>query len=221
VGAAAVMLIMPYFLRPDPEGVYAHCAAVARAIGIPVMIQDQPQTSGVTLPIPLLVRMARELPGVRLAKIEVPSPVAKIAALVAAAGDDLIVLGGLAGMHLLEEVEAGSAGTMPGALMPQVYRAVWDAAQSGDRARARRIYDRYFPLIRLTSQPGFGPSLVKSLLQWTGIIETATVRGPTPIADQITLDAFRRAVEELEILEIVTNRAPVRDGGTAPGQNRY
>jgi 4-hydroxy-tetrahydrodipicolinate synthase len=208
-GAAAVMLIMPFFVRPDAAGAYAYCAAVARAVRVPIMVQDQPHTTGVTLPVPLLVRMARELAGVRLAKIETPAPVAKIAELVQAAGDALTVLGGTAGVHLLEEVRAGSQGTMPAALMPQVYRAIWDAARAGEWARAGRLFSRYFPLIRLTNQPGLGPSLVKSLLHWAGIIDTTHVRGPAPTADAITLAALRETAEALNVLEIMAGRAPV------------
>jgi 2-keto-3-deoxy-L-arabinonate dehydratase len=65
------------------------------------MVQEQPQTTGVTLPVPLLVRMARELVGVRFAKIETPAPVGKIAELVAGSEGALTVLGGMAGVHLL------------------------------------------------------------------------------------------------------------------------
>ena len=210
-GAAAVMLIMPFFIRPDAAGVYAYCAAVAKAISVPIMVQDQPQTTGVALPVSLLVRMARELVGVRLAKIETPAPVGKIAELVAASEGALIVLGGMAGVHLLEEVRAGSAGTMPAALMPHVYRAVWDAARAGQRERAHRLFTRYFPLIRLTNQPGLGPSLVKALLHWAGIIDTPYVRGPAPTPDATTLRALRETAEALSLFEIMAGRAAVAD----------
>jgi dihydrodipicolinate synthase/N-acetylneuraminate lyase len=205
-GAAAVMLIMPFFLRPDAAGAYAYGAAVAPAITVPVMVQDQPQTTGVTLPVTLLVRMARELEGVRLAKIETPAPVGKIAELVSASEGPLTVLGGLAGVHLLEELRAGSVGTMPAALMPHVYRAIWDAARGGQWQR-QRLFARYLLLIWLTNQPGLGPLPVKALLHWGGIIDTSYVRDPAPSSDEVTLVALREAAEALDLFEIRAGRA--------------
>jgi dihydrodipicolinate synthase/N-acetylneuraminate lyase len=100
---------------------------------------------------------------------------------------------------------------MPAALMPQVYRAVWDAARAGQRERAQRLVTRYFPLIRLTNQPGLGPSLAKALLHWAGVIDTPHVRGPAPTPDGTTLYALREAAETLNLFEIMAGRAAVVD----------
>jgi 4-hydroxy-tetrahydrodipicolinate synthase len=209
-GADAVMVIMPFFVKPDAAGVRAYCAAVAAAAGIPVMIQDQPHTTGVTLPVPLLVQIAQETPLARLFKIETPAPLAKLAELVRVGKEerlDLVVLGGLAGAHLPEEVAVGSQGTMPAALMPEVYGAVWRAYQAGEAAHARRLFDRYLPLIRLTNQPGLGPRMVKLLLQRAGIIRTAYVRGPAPALDAPTERALLETADALDLWNIMAKRA--------------
>ncbi len=211
-GADGVMLIMPFFVRPDGAGAFEYCRRVAGALRIPVMVQDQPHTTGVQLPVPLLARMHREIPGVTLAKIETPGPAPKIAAVVQAAGPGLVVLGGSAGAFLLEEVAAGSRGTMPAALMPEVYGAIWRACRAGELGRARRLFNRYLPLIRVTNQPGLGPRLVKEILHRAGIIETTYTRGPVPELDDITRGALLDTVEELGILEIMAGRRPVAEG---------
>ncbi|MDA0341054.1 MAG: dihydrodipicolinate synthase family protein, partial [Proteobacteria bacterium] len=87
-GAAMVMMMPPYhgaLLKASDAGVYEHFAALAGAIDIPIMIQDAP-LSGVTLSIPLLAQIARELDLVRYFKIETPGTAAKLRALIAAAG---------------------------------------------------------------------------------------------------------------------------------------
>ena len=53
---------------------------------MPIMVQDAP-LSGVTLSVPFLVRLAREVPLVRYFKIEVPGAAAKLRALIEAGGD--------------------------------------------------------------------------------------------------------------------------------------
>ena len=141
--------------------------------------------------------------------METQASVGKIQALVNAAGSSMTVLGGNAGSLLLEEMAAGSRGTMPATVMPHVYRTVWDRAASGDAVSAQELFDRYFPIIRLTNVPGIGPGLVKSLLSWAGIIDHAGVRGPSPEPDPTMLRALRGAAERLRILDIMRGRAHV------------
>ena len=88
-GASMLMLMPPYHgtgLRADDEGVVEHFARVAEAAGLPIMVQDAP-LSGVQLPVPLLVRLAREVPLVRYFKIEVAGAAAKLRSLIEAGGD--------------------------------------------------------------------------------------------------------------------------------------
>ncbi len=209
VGADAVMVIMPFFIKPDSSGVRAYCAAVAKAAGIPVMIQDQPHTTGVNLPVPLLLQIAEETPLARVFKIETPAPLAKLAELIRLGqerGLGLTVLGGLAGVHIPEEIAAGSQGTMPASLMPEVYAAIWRAFQAGDTPLGHRLFQRYFPLIRLTNQPGLGPRMVKLLLQRAGIIQSAYVRGPAPSLDPATERALFEAADALDLWNIMAGR---------------
>ncbi len=90
-GAAMVMLMPPYHgtgLRADETGMLQHFARVADAARLPLMIQDAP-LSGVTLSVPFLARLVREVPGLRYAKIETPGTAAKLRGLIEAAGDAL------------------------------------------------------------------------------------------------------------------------------------
>src|SRR5262249_8837255 len=139
-----------------------------------------------------------------------PAPAPKIAALVKAAGAGLTVLGGMAGVFLLEELAAGARGTMPAALMPEVYGAIWRAHQQGPPATARPVFPRHFPPIPGTNQPGLGPRLVKEILRRAGVIETSYTRGPAPALDELTADELGRTLDELAILDIMAGRAPVR-----------
>ena len=66
LGASMLMMMPPYHgvgLAPAEAGVFEHFAAVSDAVSIPIMIQDAP-LSGVTLSVPLLVRMAKEIENV-------------------------------------------------------------------------------------------------------------------------------------------------------------
>ena len=60
-GASALMVMPPYLLKPDAEGVYQYFAAIAEAVSIPIMVQDAPLMTQVAMGPDLLARMGREL----------------------------------------------------------------------------------------------------------------------------------------------------------------
>src|SRR5262245_50256981 len=60
-GAAAVMVAPPPGLKGD-AAILAHYRAVAAVVSIPIVVQDEPVSTGVVMPPDLLVRIAGELP---------------------------------------------------------------------------------------------------------------------------------------------------------------
>ena len=88
------------------------------------MVQDAP-LSGVALPVPFLVRLAREVPTVRYFKIEVPGAAAKLRGLVEAGGAAIEgPFDGEESITLMADLDAGATGTMSSALLPDLIRPV-------------------------------------------------------------------------------------------------
>ena len=118
MGAAMVMMMLPYHgvgLVPEEQGIVAHFRAVSDAISIPIMVQDAP-LSGVSLPVPLLVRMAREI---EYFKIETPFAADKPATLIEEGGRDITgPFDGAEAATLLADLDAGATGTMTSGLLP-------------------------------------------------------------------------------------------------------
>src|SRR5438876_9142512 len=88
-GAAMLMLMPPYHgasLRADEKGILEHFLQVQEAASVPIMVQDAP-LSGVSLSVPFLVRLAREVPLARHFKIEMPGTAGKLRALIEAGGE--------------------------------------------------------------------------------------------------------------------------------------
>jgi len=193
LGASALMVLPPYLLRPDGEGLMFYFDAISRAVDIPIMVQDAPLMTQVSMPPALLDRMSREIPNVRYVKIEAPPTAPKVSAVAAGSGGELIVFGGLNGQFLIEEFARGARGTMPGADMTSLYVAAWACLEGGDTVGAWRIFSRMLPLIRFELQPGMGVSAMKHNLKALGIIGSARVRHPA-----VSLDAD--SLRELETL---------------------
>ncbi len=199
-GASALMIMPPYFLKPDAEGVFHYFAAISRAVTVPIMVQDAPLMTQVPMGADLLARMAGELEQVRLVKVEAPPTSAKISRLKQLAGDDLVLFGGLNGNFLLEELGRGATGTMPGCDMPDLFLGIWNAFQRGDLPTARAEFTRALPLIRYELQPGMGVAVMKQNLFDAGIIASARTRHPTKSLDETDIQELRSLRADLDLL---------------------
>jgi 4-hydroxy-tetrahydrodipicolinate synthase len=182
-GASAVMVIPPYLLKPDGEGLMQYFHTISAAVGIPIMVQDAPLMTQVAMPAPLLARMAREIEHVKSAKVEAPPTAPKIGALHALADGRLAIFGGLNGQFLIEEFGRGAIGTMPSSDITSSYVRIWNALESGDTKCAWREFTRCLPLIRFQLQPGLGVSAAKHNLVARGVLRSPRVRQPTSSLD--------------------------------------
>ena len=57
LGAAAALVMTPYYMKPMPEGIFQHFEAISKASTLPVVIYNHPGRTGIDLSIPLLVRL--------------------------------------------------------------------------------------------------------------------------------------------------------------------
>ncbi|MDE0100796.1 MAG: dihydrodipicolinate synthase family protein [Bryobacterales bacterium] len=178
-GADGLMVLPPYYLRPDGDGLMFFYGKISDAVSIPIMVQDAPMLSGVPMPPALLARLGKEVENVQYVKVEAPPTAPKISAVVEAAGDSLTLFGGLNGQFMIEEWERGAVGTMPASDMTWVFCSIWRALESGSLESAWNTFQRALPLIRFELQPGLGVSAVKQNLVHFGVLDCAAVRHPT------------------------------------------
>ena len=185
-GAAAVMLAPPAISRPNEQAVRRHFLAVADAVDLPVVVQDHPASSGVWMTVESLVSLAAEAPSCRVIKLEEePSP-PKIRRLLAA-DPALAILGGLGGMMLIEELRAGTVGTMTGFGFPEMLVDIVRRWYAGDRDAARDAFDRAMPLIRFENQTMLNLALRKEIYRRRGAIASGRLRAPGADLDAGTL----------------------------------
>jgi 2-keto-3-deoxy-L-arabinonate dehydratase len=203
-GASMLMLMPPYHgatLRADETGIVQHFARVAEAAGLPLMLQDAP-LSGVALSVPLLVRLAREVPLLRYFKIEVAGTAAKLRSLIEAGGSAIEgPFDGEESITLMADLDAGATGTMPSALLPDLIRPVVVDHRAGRRSEAAAAYARILPLINYENRQ-CGLRATKAVMAAGGVIKSDAVRHPLERLHPATRAGLLELAAELDPLAL-------------------
>lgn len=184
LGARMLMMMPPYhgaLLKAEEQGMIEHFKAVTEACGIPIILQDAP-LSGVTLSVPFMLRLAREVPLVRYFKIEVPGTANKLRALIEAGGDAVVgPFDGEEAITLMADLDAGATGTMTSAMIPDLIKPILAAHAAGDRRRAAALYAQLLPIINYENRQ-CGLRAAKAVMKEGGVIKSDAVRHPlTPL----------------------------------------
>ena len=177
LGASAVMITPSAEPVPSDERVFEYFRRIGDRARLPIVLQDHPASTGVHMPVPLMLKIVREVERVIAIKEEaVPTP-PKLRALRAGMTERKVrILTGLGALYGLFDLEAGSDGFNTGFAFPEVLSAMVAAARSSDWDRVRALYTRFLPLIVFEQQPGV--AVRKEILRRRGLLSTATVRHP-------------------------------------------
>jgi 4-hydroxy-tetrahydrodipicolinate synthase len=159
---------------------------VARAIQIPIVLQDEPATTGVLMPASLIVQLARAVERIPYVKLEEPPTPVKVSQIRRLGGEGLVIFGGLGGQYFLEELLRGAVGTMTGFAYPEILVAIEAKVRASKTKEAALLFHRYLPLIRYEGQSGIGLAIRKEILRWRGAIRCAAIRMPGMRMDEDT-----------------------------------
>jgi len=202
-GADILMIMPPHMIKPDGQRIYEYYAEIAKAVDIPLMIQDAPGASGVVIPVDIMVRLAEEFDNIQYVKAEAPPTFRKAKMILEATRGKVTVFGGLNGTFFYEELCVGVSGTMPAGEFPEVMVRVYDLFTAGKRKEAREEFYRYLPFIRLGSIPGgMAMAVHKEILKRGGIIKNVKVRNPYVPADEDLIGLVMDALDGRELLAL-------------------
>ena len=144
-GADAALHVPPYYNRPNQEGIYAHLAAVAEAVDIPIVLYNVPSRTITDISVETMARLARiaNVVGVK----DATGNLARVSAQRAACGEDFVQLSGNDDMAL-GFVAMGGTGciSVTANVAPRLCAEFQNACLSGDWQEALRLQDRLYPL---------------------------------------------------------------------------
>ena len=196
-GAGAIMLLPPLGYRADERELVAFFSTVGAAAGLPVIVYNNPEASGVDMPAAVIARLAAEVEQVVAVK-ECSGDVRRIPALLAATELEVLVGGD---DWALEGFCAGATGWITGVAdcAPAECVELYEACRAGDLERARALYARLLPLARLDMTP-------KLVQYFKGAQDALGFVGGPVRAPRLELDADDRAILDAAVAAL---RAPV------------
>jgi dihydrodipicolinate synthase/N-acetylneuraminate lyase len=171
IGARAVFLTPPLFGAVNAATLHHHYGEVARAIGIPIMVQD----ALVSIAPPQIVQLAEAFPNVCYAKEEAPLESGHRVSELKRRRPTLNVLSG--GSYLLDDLARGAQGAIPGSIGVADLSRAYERYVAGDHAGARAAFDHFTPVSFWRRQfPLLG---AKEVLRRVGVLKAAHLREPS------------------------------------------
>ncbi len=186
-GAHGVLVVTPYYNKPNEAGLRAHFAAAAEAAGeTPVVLYNIPSRCVVNLTPDFMAALAAEIPNVVAVKQANNDELGPIAGLDLLAGNDDIFarcleLGGTGGILVASHVVGDRM------------REIYEAAVGGDHDRAREIEAGLRPVYEALTVTA-NPIPVKAALEMRGLIG-GTLRLPMVPATESEREVVRGALE--------------------------
>jgi 2-keto-3-deoxy-L-arabinonate dehydratase len=194
-GASGLMVLPPRRAR-STDHLLAHFSRVADAAGLPVLVQDAPQVTGVDLDADAVLALATSHPLVRAVKVEAAGAGPKVSALVREGVD---VVAGWGGLHYLEGIRRGAVGCMPGCDLAPAFRVIDRLAREAQVGEAEELYRRVLPLLAYEAQSLELLVLgAKRLLVRQRLFTSGAMRAPARELDAEECSTFDALFERLE-----------------------
>ncbi|MFF8810773.1 dihydrodipicolinate synthase family protein [Streptomyces pactum] len=209
-GATAIMVLAQTYWQLTQDELERHFATVAAATDLPVMLYNNPGTSGVDLTPPTVVALAARIPNLTMVK-ESSGDVARFRAIRELSGGSLSVYNG-SNPVALDALRSGAAGwcTAAPCLLPRWPLALYDAVRRGEEERADELLAAQLPFLRFIVAHGL-PRTIKAGLELQGR-PAGPPRPPLlPLPAEAT-EELRDLLTRLEAHPLVTGPAPAGEG---------
>ncbi|KVM76164.1 dihydrodipicolinate synthase family protein [Burkholderia ubonensis] len=189
-GADAVMVLPVSYWKLSNDEIVGHYRAIGDAIGIPVMLYNNPATSGVDMSPELIATICRTVDNVTMVK-ESTGDIMRMHRL-AQLSDGTIPFYNGSNPMALAALAAGAAGWCTAApnLNARLPLALVEAVRAGDLARAREVFHAQLPLLQFIVSGGL-PVTVKAGLRLRGFDAGEPRKPLLPLGEDRTRDLAR------------------------------
>lgn len=165
-GADVVMVLPASYWKLSEAEILAHYAAIGDSIGVPIMLYNNPATSGTDMSVELILRILKQVDNVTMVK-ESTGDIQRMHQL--KLQSDVPFYNGCNPLAL-EAFAAGAKGWCTAApnLIPQLNLDLYQAVLANDLNQARELFYRQLPLLQFILKGGL-PATIKAGLRLTGL----------------------------------------------------
>lgn len=192
-GVDAIMLVAPYYNKPNQEGLYHHFKTIAESTNLPIMLYNIPGRSVINMSVDTVIKLSK-IPNIVAIK-EASGSLEAMTEIIANTAEDFVLYSGDDGITL-PALSIGAKGVVSvsshviGNEMQQMVKAFLE----GNVTEAARQHQKLLPIMRgLFAAPN--PVPVKTALQIKGL-DVGSVRLPlVPLSEQ----------ERVQITKLLSN----------------
>ncbi|WFP17610.1 4-hydroxy-tetrahydrodipicolinate synthase [Citricoccus muralis] len=192
-GADGLLLVTPYYNKPNQAGIRAHFETVASATDLPMMVYDIPGRSVMPIHSETIIALAQHpnIVALKDAKADYQSTTRVLAE------TDLLVYSGDDGLTL-PLMAAGAVGvvSVTAHVATAGYRRLVDAMHAQDLSTARAVHFELDPIQRAVMSHVQGAVAAKTILHWQGILPNSVVRLPLTQATEAEQAVIRADLQE-------------------------
>lgn len=176
-GADGMLVVTPYYNKPNQEGLFRHYCAVAEATDRPIILYSIPSRCGIEISVRVVERLRAKYRHVRWIK-EAGGNVDRVDQLKQALGSDITVLSGddILTVPFMAVGAEGVISVASNLIVREVSQMVRHAL-ANDFVKAGRLHRQLYPLFKaLFLEPN--PVPIKTALARAGLISSPAVRLP-------------------------------------------
>lgn len=142
----ALLVVNPYYNKPNQEGLYQHFKAIAESVDLPIMLYNIPGRTSVNLQADTCIRLA-EIPNIVAVK-ESSGDLSQMAHIIEQTSDDFEVYSGDDNLTLpLMAIGGSGVVSVASHLVGKQIKEMMTAYNSGDTIRAGNIHRQLLPFM--------------------------------------------------------------------------
>lgn len=217
IGADAVLIVTPYYLKPKAKGLYDHYYTITEKTDIPIVLYNIPPCTGVELPWSVVEDLV-DIENIVAIK-DSSGDYKYFSALLEKVSDKISVLIGW-DENVLGALAGGAAGCILGSanVFPKIWLEIYDHVKNNHLQEAQTLQKKVQKLARLLI--GSGALGVKSCLNMMNI-PVGTTRQPLILGDTLSYEIKDELRIELEKLGLIEKKEIHIEIGEKPLTSRF
>jgi 4-hydroxy-tetrahydrodipicolinate synthase len=181
-GVDALLIVTPYYNKPNPNGMYQHYAAIANIVDIPIILYNVPGRTGINLSPAIVQRLANDFSNIVGIK-EAAGSIEQGMELIQSLPDDFLIFSGddQLAFALVCMGADGCISVAANAIPNEFHKLIWHAL-NGEFEEAKTIQYKYLKFMKLNFIES-NPVPIKTVLHLMGYIKEEFRLPLAPIAE--------------------------------------